>query len=70
MEHPTWGAIGMISSGMLSIPPNFPTTILLATTKVHPLRFVTWLALGFAVRFVVIGYASTGVLARFGITLR
>lgn len=70
VEHPTLGAIGMVSSGMVSIPPNFPTTILLATTRVNPLRFVCWLALGFAVRFVVIGYASTGVLAQFGITLR
>lgn len=69
-EHPKWGPVGMVSAGMLSIPPNFPTTILLATTKVNPFKFVFRLSLGFAVRYIVIGYAATGVLARFGITLR
>ena len=65
VEHPRWGPLGVFLSGSVSVPPNYPTTILAATTKANFAVFAIFMTLGFITRYVVVGLAVTGVFQRF-----
>ena len=65
VEHPRWGPLGVFLSGSVSVPPNYPTTILAATTKANFAVFSIFMTLGFITRYVVVGLAVTGVFQRF-----
>lgn len=62
VEHPRWGPLGCFLSGALSIPPNYLTTILAATTRVNFAMFSVFLSTGFVVRSVLIALVVSGVL--------
>lgn len=65
VEHPRWWPLGVFLSGSVSVPPNYPTTILAATTKANFAVFSIFMTLGFITRYVVVGLAVTGVFQRF-----
>lgn len=65
VEHPRWGPLGLFFSGSLSLPPNYPTTILAATTRINIVVFAVFMTLGFTARYVVVGLAAAGILDRF-----
>ena len=65
VEYPRWGPLGVFLSGSVSVPPNYPTTILAATTKANFAVFSIFMTLGFITRYVVVGLAVTGFFQRF-----
>lgn len=62
IENSKWGFAGAFISGVLSIPPTYPTTAFAAATKVPPARFLIALTLGITVRYVLIALATLGIL--------
>ncbi|WIY83844.1 hypothetical protein [Propionimicrobium sp. PCR01-08-3] len=65
VEHPRWGPLGLFLSSSVSVPPNYPTTILAATTKINFAIFAIFMTLGFVARYVVVGLAAGGLFVRF-----
>lgn len=65
VEHPRLGPIGLFLSGSLSLPPNYPTTILAATTRINFAVFSIFMALGFIARYIVLALLLSGVFERF-----
>ncbi|WP_341730084.1 hypothetical protein [Brooklawnia sp.] len=61
VESPRWGPLGLFLSGSLSVPPNYATTIMVATTKINFAVFSIFITVGFIVRYVVVAFALTGV---------
>lgn len=61
VEHPRWGPLGILLSGALSLPPNYPTTILAATTRINFVLFGIFMTLGFTARYVVLAIVLSGV---------
>lgn len=64
VEHPRWGPAGLFLSGSLSVPPNYVTTVVAATTRLNFAVFSVFLTAGFVARYVVVALAAAGVLAR------
>lgn len=60
-----WGPLGFFLAGSVSLPPSYPTTILVAKTRVNFAVFSIFMTLGFITRYVVVGLAVTGVFQRF-----
>lgn len=65
VEHPKWGPVGCFLSGSLSLPPNYPTTVLAATTRINFAVFSISMSLGFIVRSLVVSLALAGVIDSF-----
>ncbi|MGB3955344.1 MAG: hypothetical protein WBL05_08725 [Brooklawnia sp.] len=61
VEHPRWGPVGLFLSGSLSVPPNYLTTVVAATTRLNFAVFAVFLTAGFMARYVVIALAAAGV---------
>lgn len=64
VEHPRWGPLGLFLSGSLSLPPNYPTTILAATTRLNYAVFSIFMTLGFVARYVGLALLLAGVFDR------
>lgn len=64
VEHRWWGPVVSFSAGALSIPPNYVTTLLAATTKVNFYAFSIAITAGFTVRNTVEALILAGVLDR------
>lgn len=64
VEDPKWGPLGCFLSGSVSLPPNYATTVLAATTRVNFAVFSVFLTLGYLLRYVVIALAVSGLLGR------
>lgn len=64
VEHPRWGPVGFFLSGSISLPPNYLTTVIAATTKINFVLFAIFLTAGFMSRYVVIALAAAGVVDR------
>ena len=64
VEHPRWGPVGFFLSGLISLPPNYLTTIIAATTRINFALFSVFLTAGFISRYVLIALAAAGVVDR------
>lgn len=64
VEHPRLGPLGCFLSGATSIPPNYVTTILAATTRINMVVFGVFLTLGYTVRYVLIALALAGLISQ------
>ncbi|GAA2184444.1 hypothetical protein GCM10009785_32390 [Brooklawnia cerclae] len=61
VEHPRWGPLGLFMSGSVSLPPNYATTLLAATTRIRFPVFAASMSLGLIARSLVISLALAGV---------
>lgn len=62
VEHHRWGPIGVFLSGSLSLPPNYATTLLAATTRINFVVFAIFMTAGFTARYIVLALLLSGVL--------
>ncbi len=65
VEHPKWGPLGVFLSGSLSLPPNYVTTLVVATTRMRFASFALAMGLGFTLRYLVLALLAAGVINRF-----
>lgn len=65
VEHPKWGPLGVFLSGSLSLPPNYVTTLIVATTRMNFVAFALCMGLGFTLRYLVLALLAAGVIDRF-----
>lgn len=61
VTNPRLAPIGFFLSGSISVPPSYPTTILIATTKANFVVFSIFMTLGLMARYTAIAYGATGI---------